>query len=440
MRAVSLFSNCGAGDIGFRRAGFRFDVLAEIDARRLAVAQLNHPEATAVPGDLRTTWRLVVKRYRELAGDDRPALLSACPPCQGMSSVRHDRGPEQDADAGARDERNLLVVPIAKVAKALRPRVIVVENVPAFLTKLVRDPATGKSISAARLLIAALNRDYEVFPILCDLADYGVPQTRKRAFLTFLRRDEKGGSPMLAHGWSPYPRPSHCGRRVHMTVSNALSRAALPRLDARRSASASDSFRPLHFVPVWDLRRYTMVAEIPRNTGRSAWENSRCPNCAKRVDCANAARCPACKSVLLRPIVRRPNGTVRLINGFRTSSYRRMHPDRPSPTITTASGNLGSAYTIHPSENRVLSPLECGILQTFPASFRWGKTLQQFGGGIVRDMIGEAVPPLFTEKHGKMLVKVLSKTTIQVALSTGDKRCSRAVQLLSKKPRLTGRE
>lgn len=31
LRAVSLFSNCGAGDVGYRDAGFRFDVMAELD-------------------------------------------------------------------------------------------------------------------------------------------------------------------------------------------------------------------------------------------------------------------------------------------------------------------------------------------------------------------------------------------------------------------------
>src|SRR5258706_15924771 len=60
-RAVSLFSNCGAGDVGYRKAGFRFDVMAELDPRRLGVCLLNHPGATGVSGDLRKTWRKVVK-------------------------------------------------------------------------------------------------------------------------------------------------------------------------------------------------------------------------------------------------------------------------------------------------------------------------------------------------------------------------------------------
>src|SRR5438128_2292001 len=104
-QAVSLFSNCGAGDIGYRRAGFHFEVMAELDPRRLEVALLNHPRARGVPGDLRDTWQTVITEYRASAGNVRPALLAACPPCQGMSSARGNRGRENDADAGSQDTR-----------------------------------------------------------------------------------------------------------------------------------------------------------------------------------------------------------------------------------------------------------------------------------------------------------------------------------------------
>ena len=69
LEAVSLFSNCGAGDVGFARAGFRFRVLAEIDERRLHVALRNHGDACGVVGDLRKTWPEVVSPYRERCGD-----------------------------------------------------------------------------------------------------------------------------------------------------------------------------------------------------------------------------------------------------------------------------------------------------------------------------------------------------------------------------------
>ena len=63
LSAVSLFTNCGAGDVGFARASFRFEVLTEIDRHRLAVAALNLPGSSVIPGDLRHTWSDVVSAY-----------------------------------------------------------------------------------------------------------------------------------------------------------------------------------------------------------------------------------------------------------------------------------------------------------------------------------------------------------------------------------------
>ena len=124
--AVSLFTNCGAGDVGFARSGFGFEVLAEIDRHRLAVAGLNLPGASLIPGDLRETWPDVVAAYRDRRDQEPLALLAACPPCQGLSTANARRGMGQDADSGSQDTRNLLVVPIAEVAIALAPRIIVV--------------------------------------------------------------------------------------------------------------------------------------------------------------------------------------------------------------------------------------------------------------------------------------------------------------------------
>jgi DNA (cytosine-5)-methyltransferase 1 len=408
-RAVSLFSNCGAGDLGYRDAGFRFEVLAEIDVRRLEVAALNHPEASTVPGDLRETWPVVVRKYRAAAGDEVPWLLAACPPCQGVSSARGRRGSGDDPDAGSRDRRNLLVVPIAQIAKTLRPRVVVVENVPAFFSRLVRHPDTQQGISAAHLLVELLAEDYVMFPLLTDLAHYGVPQTRRRAFMTFVRRSEPGFAMLTSRDCAPYPRPTHVRpeRQRRLWLRATLKRFNLPKLDASTPTKARAPRYPLHVVPVWADRRYAIIAAIPSGSGGSAWETSRCEMCGPVTAGRKIATCPRCKGPLLRPVVKSGNGRWRLVRGF-ASSYRRMRPDMPAATITTASGHIGSDLTVHPFENRLLSPLECARLQTFPGRFQWGRSLVTWGHTFVRDMIGEAVPPHFTERHGRAILKMLA--------------------------------
>lgn len=438
VRGVSLFSNCGAGDIGFRQAGFRFQVMAELDRRRLEVAALNHPEAMVVWGDLRETWPQVVTAWQTIAGEyASPDLLAACPPCQGLSTARGNRGLAEDADAGSRDSRNLLVEVIASVARELKPRAIIVENVPEFLTRAVRHPETLDPVSAAKLLISRLSEHYEVFPLLTDLADYGVPQVRERSFLTFIHREEPALDVLRADGVTPYPVPDRApdhGGPGHIPLRDALESLGLPSLDAADPGKATDPERPLHFVPVWTDRRYPMVAAIPASSGASAWENDRCPECGPISAGRYDAVCLDCGTALLRPVVKEGDAW-RLVKGFRSSSYRRMDPSRPTSTITTASGHIGSDRTIHPWENRLLSPLECALLQTIPNDFNWGRALDRWGATNVREMIGEAVPPLFTRLHGRVLEALLAGAELPSLLRSDDPRCTKARSRLHRGPR-----
>ena len=138
----------------------------------------------------------------------------------------------------------------------------------------------------------------------------------------------------------------------------------------------------------------------------------------------------ACGAPLLRPVFTEKDGTVRLIKGFRTSSYRRMRANQPASTITTASGHIGSHFTIHPTEHRLLSPYECQHLQTFPVDFEWGDALKKWGVGSIRAMIGEAVPPLFTRLHGDVLVRLLGNQNAMM-MQASDRRHQLAISKIS---------
>ena len=432
-RAVSLFSNCGAGDVGYAKAGFSYRVMAEIEQRRLAVALANHKDACGVPGDLRFTWREVIASFRSDAGPERPALLSACPPCQGMSTARGGRGREEDAEAGSRDGRNLLVEVIAQVANRLRPRIVVVENVAAFLSRLVLDPRNDEPISAAVLLRDLLDPHYECYPFLTDLADYGVPQRRVRAFMTFIRSDEPAVAALAQSGCVPYPMPTASAEDGNWTsLEDALSQLGAKPLDAKSEDAARDPAQPMHTVPVWGSNhQYRMVAAIPPSSGGRAWDTAVCEaRCDSPVG-ADDAVCTTCGNPLLRPVVCESDGSYRLVRGFRRSSYSRMRPDAPAPTITTASGHVGSDNTIHPVENRVLSPLECAHLQTIPDDFDWGTALDDWGPTAVRAMIGEAVPPRFTEMHGRVLAALLDGRT-EGLTSANDRRVAKATQRMQR--------
>lgn len=408
MNAISLFSNCGAGDLGFKQAGFNFKILSEIEEKRIRVAKLNHPRAITVQGDLTSTWQDVISIYNENFGNEPLRLLTACPPCQGFSSARGLRGNKSDAKSGMFDERNLLMTVIPKVALSLNPSIIIIENVPAFLSRKLINPVDGSDISGAKFLEESLQEYYVMFPILSDLADFGIPQTRKRSVIVFISRNEIDILNHLENIRSiPFPIPSHvCGKSNPISVKEAFIKKEIPSLSCTDETKISrHDFHPLHEVRVLDDLYINIIESIPPDSGRSAWENNLCKNCNHLND-KQSVYCEICTSLLPKPVVLK-DSEYRLVSGFETS-YKRMDSTKPASTVLTASGSISSHNTIHPYENRMLSPYECQLLQTFPDDFKWGDTKEKYSINQIRKMIGEAVPPKFTRLHGRVLYSLLS--------------------------------
>jgi DNA (cytosine-5)-methyltransferase 1 len=88
------------------------------------------------------------------------------------------------------------------------------------------------------------------------------------------------------------------------------------------------------------------------------------------------------------------------VKGARMSQiYRRLHPDKPSYTITGSGG--GGTHGYHWSENRALTNRERARIQTFPDDFIFEGSKES-----VRKQIGMAVPP----KAANVVVSAVLKT------------------------------
>ncbi len=400
-RAASVFSGAGLSDIGYARAGFSFVAQAELDSQRSAIGAANFPMSSWVTGD-------IAERRAEFiaaCGVSRLDLLSATPPCQGLSSSNPTRGRRRTPDEVRNRAKNMLLLEVVPLVDKLKPRIFVAENVRQVLTFIGTDDQ--KSIVDT---LAARLPSYRVFHTLVNVADYGIPQARVRAVIVGVHRDEAWLSSLIAAGTLPWPRRTHSedGSRDSrwVTVGQWLRRQRYPSLDAAELSRAIGS-NPLHRVPVYDGDRYFQIASIPPNTGRSAYENDRCPTCGHWPVPVGRAFCTNCRRAMRnRPFVV-GRGGFRLIRGFH-SSYRRMSPNQPAPTIMTSSGRVGSDYKIHPWEHRVLSILECADLQTVPRSYDWSVAVQAERYGLIREVIGEAFPPYFTYLHGALLNRLLA--------------------------------
>jgi len=407
--ALSLFSGAGISDLGYELAGFKFLVQSELDKHRAAICQRNFPNAKCVVGDILEKWPEVIKKYRASAKSQRPALLSLTPPCQGMSSSNPGRGKITNPDDGVRDQRNLLLLSALPIIHELKPRIIVAENVASLLNRIVKVGAANEVKTVVEAFAEEIDH-YHLFTGVVQMADYSIPQVRRRSILVAVSEDEPYLERLKAKNLLPWPRPTHAEhateeRAKWLALREWFATMKYPHLDARDKPK--DPRDLLHFVPHYEGDRYLMIADIPLNSGQNAYQNSTCCDCRKNSIPLGLAYCPHCGNLLRnRPYFKPARGRARLINGF-DSSYRRMHPDRPASTVTTNSSHVGSDNKIHPWENRVLSARECADLQTIPRFFDWRWALETRHSYVIRNAVGEALPTYFAYLHGQILKELL---------------------------------
>ena len=408
LTAVSLFSGAGLSDLGYEMAGFQLVVQVEVDQKRAAIGAGNFPNSTWLTRDVCGSADEVATAYHS-ASSRRLDLLVATPPCQGMSSSNPSRGKRRSPRARELEAKNRLMLEVIPVAQKLNPRVIVAENVRPVLTLNVEYEGTsGTVIDHIRDNLS----DYEVFPEVVNVADYGIPQVRKRALVVAIHKDEPCLASMSSLDDTPLPNPTHSERPTNgalpwVSIRQWLQLMEYDHLDAKSKDTARGEHW-LHFVPSYGADRYMQVSQIPPNSGRSAFENDKCPSCGMQQVAPELILCSSCNAVMLnRPYVER-DGHPALIKGFE-SSYRRMSPERPAYTITTNSSHIGSDFKIHPWENRVLSILECADLQTLPRFYDWTLAKENRTLYLIRNLIGEAFPTYFTYLHGQVLAELLSE-------------------------------
>lgn len=403
-KAVSLFSGAGLSDMGYKYAGFSFLVQAESDPYRASLGMDNFPESQWIVGDLQSRVSDVIRTYRE-ATTDRLDLLVATPPCQGMSSSNPSRGKRNTEGAKRNEKKNSLILHIIPVVKELRPRFIVAENVRQILTLPIRN---GRRNTRIVELLAEKLPGYDFFSGVVNVADYGVPQHRRRAIIVGIDKNEPALEVLKGSGRVPWPRASHGGTTgpSWLSVGEWIEEMEYERLDSRTAAGARGS-APLHYVPSYDGDRYLQISSIPKHSGKSAYHNSKCPDCDFTPVPLGLIRCPQCAALMKnRPYVY-VKRTPRLIAGF-ASSYRRMRSDEPASTVTTNSSHVGSDFKIHPFENRVLSIQECADLQTVPRAYRWDRAIRDHKTYTIRAVVGEAFPSYFTYLHGTLLSRLLA--------------------------------
>ncbi len=408
--AVSLFASGGIGDLALRENGIDVMVANELLNDRAALFSYNFPKATMLAGDI---WQLeasIIQTAKAKLGSQELDFLLATPPCQGMS--KNGQGKIAfEVRAGNRpqiDPRNRLVIPTMNIVKALRPKIVVFENVPEMRTTVI-DAPDGSYVNIVDYIKNTLGPEYEGKAEVVEFADYGVPQRRQR-LITIFTRDQTLKKAFRAGG-TFMPRPTHAkdglhGRKKWVTVKDAI--AGLPVLDSKDSAAATSGL-PYHDVPVLDAKKYTWIAHTPPEKG--AFDNQ-CinPACLYQHNPSHGSKrneqginranedtpiyCLKCGELLPRPYTITASG-IRLMKGY-TSAYKRMKWDLPASTLTTNLQYPSSDHKIHPDQHRVLSLYEAFTLHTLDRyDYVWATSnAKKATKGLIRDVLGESIPPL----------------------------------------------
>jgi len=424
MKAISLFSGAGIGDIGLRAANYEFIAFSELEGDRLELIKHNFPGSEFFVGDIWETKNHIID-YVNLqlsSTGEKLGLISCTAPCQGMS--KNGQGTLlKNAREGKRpklDPRNRLIIPALDIIKSLRPEMVIFENVIEMRRTIIEDD-DGNLVSILNLIQKKLAPDYVGDAYDVEFADYGIPQRRKRLITVYSRLDSH--QRCFHSGGQLVPYPTHSrdggkGLKQWTSVSEALK--AFPPLDAANKKVATNSSVPYHRVPVLDKKKYRWVSNTP--PGRSAFDNQ-CVSCGfdsnpthstsknesgiNRASKVTPVYCESCGDLLPRPHVLEKDGTYRIMSGF-TSAYKRMSANLPSPTLTRNFSYACSDQKIHPIEHRVLSIAEALKLHTISGyKYEWVKDVcgvkSKTSDALIRLVIGESIPPLFMELLGNHL-------------------------------------
>ncbi|MBB5202836.1 DNA (cytosine-5)-methyltransferase 1 [Inhella inkyongensis] len=411
LKALSLFSSAGIGDLGVIASGLQLVMANELLSQRVSLYRENF-EHDILEGDIWQLKQQIVTSTTDALGEDELFLLYATPPCQGMSSNGMGKL-KSEISFGRRDtedQRNRLIIPTMDIAVKLKPRWVLLENVPGMERTAIR--TTGEqTVNIIDYVSERLGEEYEGKAEVVACEDYGIPQRRKR-LITIFTRDPAAKEYFRANGGSFFTAEMREPRR---TLREAIG--DFPPLDAREGLNEARDFHPYHYVPRMAEMKHLWVRHTKE--GETAF-NNQClnPSCLNQdnpghedvkvngrwVSSKNIPiHCVKCGSLLPRPHVLDESGP-RLLKGFH-SAYRRMKWDEPARTLTQNFIYEASDNKIHPSQNRVLSVYEAMVVQTI-SRYRYKFSIggADISTAKIAEVIGESVPPYLIQKICSMML------------------------------------
>ena len=370
MKALSLFANIGIAEACLKEIGIHVAVANEFISKRAELYQKIYPKAKMICGDI--TDENIYNQVLSAAKAAKIQIVMATPPCQGMSTA----GKQKDFDV-----RNELFLHALKFVKALCPKYIFFENVPAFMSTRVMYKGVTRLIPD--VIKEEVGEFYDLSFNVVNTQNYGVPQMRERMIMLGTRhglprqwlmpqQDEEKKTLEQAIGWIPIIDPF-----VRDLPADEFKRR-FPHYEERKNAALAISPWNMPTSHVW--RNVVVMQHTP--TGKSAFQNED------------------------RWLPRKRNGDV--VRGFK-NTYKRQNWDTPGYTIAMDNIEISSQNNVHPgrpdgvdengdvvySDARALTTFELMCIMSIPRDW---PIPDDTDPKLFRKLIGEGVPSLFVKK------------------------------------------
>ena len=385
MKLVDFFSGAGGLTCGLNMAGFQSILGSDIHPTYAATFAKNHPNSRVITGDIRDISERDILKLTNLKSGELD-LFAGGPPCQGFSI----NAPTRPLD----DQRNHLFKEYLRIAEILKPKAILIENVPGIVS-------LGKGSVVTAIYNHLKEMGYSVDHRILFAGHYGVPQMRFRTIFIALRDS----------GNVEFPEPTHNAAAIANFAGSKSLCLKIDPLFAQTLKAKTTVWDALSDLP--DLELGQLIDDIEyTNPPQSEFQkilrerSTRIFNhgCAK-LGKANLDRLkyiPQGGSWRDIPQHLLPSGLQRARRSDHTKRYGRLHPDELCSTILTkCDPHWGSFF--HPTQDRALSVREAARIQSFPDHYVFtGSLTEQF------EQVGNAVPPLMAKAIGETIKRLIS--------------------------------
>lgn len=388
-KAIDLFCGAGGLSLGLQQAGF--DVILGVDHQEDALETHR-----AHCGGLSVNWDLAdeaaIERVIRIGRAADVDLIAGGPPCQPFSKAGRSmiRDLVQSGRRHHRDERRDLWESFVAVVDGVRPRAVLMENVP--------DMALDRDMQILRTMVELLeDLGYSVSARVLDTSRYEVPQFRQRLILVALDRNSAfdwpvesgyqvtlrtavGDLPPVEGGWRPEGGAE--GWADYDGPNSEFQRRA------RAGVAKSDVAKVFDHI----TRPVREDDQLIFSAMDSSTSYSEIDDAVAALDRVSDEQSTAARETTLK----------RYRDDIFDDKYKRLDWNQLSRTITAHIAKDGYWY-IHPEQDRTLTIREAARVQTFPDHIRFAGP----PSGAFRQ-IGNAVPPRLAELLGTQILDGLA--------------------------------